>query len=102
MRQCKTCDGLLPDSQFPAGSPVCSSCIARLQALYNVEYSIPHRSTIRDAYISLLLAVRSQAIKDDALDDWESYWLRSPRLAQVWEFIREAGMRRELPSHHRY
>ena len=87
MRRCVTCEGLLEDSLFPADGPVCKTCVSRLQKNFNVDYSPPTRKTVREAHVALLLAIREQAEKDDALDEWEEYWLRSEEWSQVWQVL---------------
>lgn len=42
------------------------------------------------AYVNLLLAIRGQAIKDNALKDWEIYWLCSPEMMGVWSYLQAA------------
>ena len=87
MRRCVTCEGLLEDSLFPNDGPVCKSCVIRLQKVFNVEYAPPERKTVKEAYTSLVIAIRDQAERDGELDDWEEYWLETEEWARVWAIM---------------
>lgn len=46
------------------------------------------------AYLNLFSAIRSQAIKDGKLEDFEDYWLHGQEMQKVWPFIAEAFFNR--------
>lgn len=87
MKRCITCEGVLDDSKYAGDSPICKICVSRLERDYSVDYSPPVRHTRRKACIALLLAIRRQAVVDDALDEWESYWLYEEPWKGLWELL---------------
>lgn len=83
MKRCLTCEGLLEDSKFTNGSPICRSCVARLSREYDVTYSPPERTTVRHGYVKLFYAIWDRAKEDGELDDWEAYWME----VEPWPYI---------------
>ncbi len=75
---------------FPAGSPICRRCIDRLRTDYDVDYAPPEKVTQLEGFIRLLKASRKQAIEDEALPEWESVFLESPRWKMVWTLLKES------------
>ena len=98
MKRCITCEGLLPDSNFPANGPMCKACITRLQKVFHVDYAPPERKTIKEAYVSLIEAIREQAIKDDAVSEWRDYWVHSSTWSRVWGMLQYTQEQSEVIS----
>ena len=72
-----------------------------LQNRYNVPYAPPERVTVNTAHMLLIRAIRLQAISDDALTEWEDYWLRDPDWKLVWMLLGEVShkiVHENLPS----
>ena len=90
VRRCPVCEGILPNARFDAGEYICRICKARLKSLEAIEFGKPGHKTIRQAYFDLLVAIRKQAILDEALEEWETYWLYSEPWPRIWELLKKA------------
>lgn len=101
MKRCVTCEGLLEDSQFSGDSPICKTCVTRLNMRYDVEYTPPERKTRKEATINLVLAIQAQAEKDEDVgivtaDDkllggpmaaWKHNWVDSEPWRRIWDIM---------------
>lgn len=89
VRVCITCEGLLDEGHFDRDSPICKLCAERLRKEYNVAYSPPVRSTIREAYLALVEAIRYQSVLDNDLEEFEMYWVESEPWGMLWDILKE-------------
>lgn len=80
---CRICEVRLSADEFPEGSPICKSCVAKLIKIYGVEYSAPIRQSKVTAHLSLILAIRKSAVNIGELDDFEAYWLNTSPWNQI-------------------
>ncbi len=76
---------------------MCRNCVRDVEVKYKVEYSPPERVTGLEAQIKLIGAIRDQAIDDEELADWESYWLREPDWKMVWDLLKIPISREQKP-----
>lgn len=82
--KCGLCETDQPEKAFyDDGTFICRDCVAKLSKLYDVEYAPPVKQSKLKAYLSLILAIRNQAITDHRLADFEDYWLRSSPWNQI-------------------
>lgn len=102
MKRCIICEGLLKDSEFAEDSPVCRLCVTRLYTEYDIEFSPPERKTPKEALVNLVLAIKSQAEKDEEigystkydkklggpLASWKHNWLESSPWKQLWALMK--------------
>jgi hypothetical protein len=89
MRKCLECEGVLPESRFDGIDSICKTCQRIIKRHDTIEYSIPGNKTIRQAYTELLIAIRNQAVIDDRLVDWESFWLEEEPFKRIWKMLQE-------------
>ena len=107
MKTCIACEGILPDSQFGNSSPICKTCVARLNSEYHVEYSPENRQTIKESMVQLLLAIKEQAERDEItgtvsksdlkyggpVGAWRHHWVDSEPWKTLWDILRSAESR---------
>lgn len=96
MRRCPVCEGILRESLFKPGSTVCRVCQDRLKENEEggFEDDRARNKTIQQAHVDLLLAIYEQAVADDDLETWESYWLKEDPWPTIWIMLKD-NIRRE-------
>lgn len=87
---CIICEAHLDNSRFSSSNAnICEVCTAKLHKMYSVNF-LPSRKVSKiTACLSLIVAVRLQAILDGELADFESYWLQSLSWSRLWCIIKE-------------
>jgi hypothetical protein len=80
---CSVCESWLPKSSFSNGSPICKTCTDYCFQFNSWKDS--SHSTVISGYINLFIAVRDLAIKDDLLDDFNSFWI--DQFNDIWSSL---------------
>lgn len=95
----KTIECLLCRNEFEIGegrevmyamqSLLCIDCRIVLKERWNVPFAkLNGGYTKLAAYLNLVKAVRLQAETDKKLDDFESYWIESPKWHALWDLVK--------------
>lgn len=85
---CSYCESWLKPSAFSKGSPVCKVCTDVYSQVDS--WREPSHSTILNGYINLFIAIRDCAVHENALDDFEAYWVE--QFMDVWESLRNLSV----------
>lgn len=72
---------------FPKNSPICKTCVDKLESKFNVDYAPPEKVTKLEGYIRLLGASRRQAVEEGELDQWESVFLEEKPWKLMWTLL---------------
>ena len=84
--QCLFCGTLLGKVSVAKNIFICEDCRRTLREKF--EYNTPSNrvisSTVGEAYLNLLEAVRRQAQEDQKEEDWVEYWIKESGLAQAF------------------
>lgn len=95
MGVCITCANYRDEKQFSIGSPICKLCVNKLVELHGVNYVPPKKKPIIQAHLSLLLAIRKQAIQEKDLEGFEKNWLYASPWNQIMEAIKHSAVVRD-------
>ena len=69
---------------------LCPSCARYIDRLDNsTAENNREGGSVTLAYIDLFTAIRQQAIEDNKLDDFESYWIKPPKWKALWNALQD-------------
>jgi len=77
---CSICESWLKPFAFSQGSPICKACTDVYSQIGS--WNDPTYSTPLSGYIHLFIAIRESALQDDAIDEFDSYWI--DQFTDVW------------------
>lgn len=83
---CVVCEGEL---KF-VSSVICKACLEKIASFDGSEYAPFGRRTKSYAVVNLILAIRSQAILDDELKEFEEFWIVGEPWKTLWELMKRA------------